>query len=225
MLIGKAIKTEHMDHINRIDVLSFGKGGRLFHWLRSSAGRRATNEYYENCLNAGVNLVTEKTLVVKYRDEIEVDNKAEVSKGLVDPKELIKKQQEADSDICGETGVKYIMSDGTPKDLHAEDELTGDYFANEMNNFDFSGIANFEEFMNIFIDFVSHKTRLYPQADNLREDLADIPNRITSYICNNDDEYRKARKQQGDGFHYHQPIIIAEGSCFLETLIKKAFNQ
>lgn len=225
MLIGKSIKTEHMDYINRIDVLSFGKGGRLFHWLRNSAGRRATNEYYENCLNAGVNLVAEKTLDVKYRDEIEVDNKAEVSKGLVDPKELIKKLQEADSDICGETGVKYIMRDGAPKELHTEDELTGDYFANEMNNFDFSGIVNFEKFMNIFIDFVGHKTKLYPQADKLREDLADLPNRITSYICNNDDEYRKARKNQGDGFHYHQPIIIAEGSCFLETLIKKAFNQ
>lgn len=114
----------------------------------------------------GINLIVDRTLDVKYRDEIEVDNKSEVAKGLVDPKELIKKQQSPDSDICGETGVKYIMADGTPKDLHTEDELTGDYFANEMNNFDFSGVSNFEEFMGIFIDFVSHKTRLYPQADN-----------------------------------------------------------
>ena len=46
---------------------------------------------------------------MKYRDEIEINNKAEVAMGLVDAKELIKKQQEVDSDICGETGVKYIM--------------------------------------------------------------------------------------------------------------------
>ena len=225
MLIGKTIKTEKMDHIRRVDVLSFGKGGRLFHWLRSSATQRVTNEYYGNCLNAGVNLVTEKNLEVKYRDEIEINNKAEVAMGLVDAKELIKKQQEVDSDICGETGVKYIMDDGTPKELQTEDELTGEYFANEMNKFDFSGVTNFEKFMEIFIDFVSQKTRLYPQADNLREELADLPNRITSYICNNDDEYRKARRTQGDDFTYHQPIIIAEGACFLDTLIKKAFNQ
>lgn len=225
MLIGKTIKTEKMDHIRRVDVLSFGKGGRLFHWLRSSATQRVTNEYYENCLNAGVNLVTEKNLEVKYRDEIEINNKAEVAMGLVDAKELIKKQQEVDSDICGETGVKYIMDDGTPKELQTEDELTGEYFANEMNKFDFSGVTNFEKFMEIFIDFVSQKTRLYPQADNLREELTDLPNRITSYICNNDDEYRKARRTQGDDFTYHQPIIIAEGACFLDTLIKKAFNQ
>lgn len=226
MLIGKTIKTEHMEHINRIDILSFGKGGRLFHWLRNSAGRRATNEYYTNCLNAGVNLVTNKNLDVRYRDEIEVDNKAEVAKGLVDSKVLVKKVQNTDSDICGETGVKYTMPDGTPQMLSIEDELTGDYFANEMNNFDFSEVENFEKFMNIFIEFVSQKTRLYPRAEeSLRDELADLPNRITGYICNNDNEYKKARKNQGNGFHYHQPIIIAEGLSFLDTLIKKAFNQ
>lgn len=226
MLIGKVIKTEHMDHINRIDILSFGKGGRLFHWLRTSAGKRATNEFYANCLNAGVGLVTNKMLDVKYRYEIEVDNKAEVAKGLVDPKVLIKKNPNSDSDICGETGVKFTMPDGTPKLLHTEDELTGDYFANEMNNFDFSEVTNFEEFMNIFIEFVSQKTKLYPKADDaLRDELADLPNRITSYICNNDNEYRKARQNAGNGFHYHQPIIIAEGLSFLDTLIRKAFNQ
>ena len=226
MLIGKTIKTEHLEHINRIDVLSFGKGGRLFHWLRNSAGRRATNEYYASCLNAGVSLVVDKTLIVKYRDEIEIDNKAEVAKGLVDPKELVKKQQNTDCDICGETGVKYILNDGSPKDLHTEDELTGDYFANEMNNFSFSGISNFKVFMNIFIEFVSRKTRLYPKADSdLIDDLDDLPNRIAAYICNNDDEYRKARRDSANGFRYHQPLIIAEGLCFLDTLIKKAFKQ
>ena len=226
MLIGKVIKTEHMDHINRVDILSFGKGGRLFHWLRTSAGKRATNDFYANCLNAGVSLVTNKVLDVKYRYEIEVDNKAEVAKGLVDSKVLIKKNPNSDSDICGETGVKFTMPDGTPRLLQTEDELTGDYFANEMNNFDFSEVTNFEEFMNIFIEFISQKTKLYPKADDaLREELTDLPNRITSYICNNDNEYRKARQNAGNGFHYHQPIIIAEGLSFLDTLIRKAFNQ
>ena len=184
MLIGKTIKTEKMDHIRRVDVLSFGKGGRLFHWLRSSATQRVTNEYYENCLNAGVNLVTEKNLEVKYRDEIEINNKAEVAMGLVDAKELIKKQQEVDSDICGETGVKYIMNDGTPKELQTEDELTGEYFANEMNKFDFSGVTNFEKFMEIFIDFVSQKTRRIQRANALHRKV------IKSFRKNTQKEYK-----------------------------------
>lgn len=226
MLIGKTIKAEHLERVSRVDVLSFGKGGRLFHWLINSAGVRATREYYADCLNAGVRLVVGKELDVVYRDEISEDNKAEVAKGLCDPKELEKKAFSSESDICGESGVKYIMANGAPKELQAEDELTGDYFANEMNNFDFSGIENFEKFMNIFLDFVSVKTHLYPQADNaLRNDLADLPNRIASYICNNDTEYRKARKSEDGSFHYHQPLIIAEGVCFLDTLIKKVFDQ
>ena len=30
------------------------------------------------------------------------------------------------------------------KSLSVEDELTGDYFSDDMGNFDFSGITNFE---------------------------------------------------------------------------------
>jgi len=226
MLIGKTIKTQHLEHITRVDVLSFGKGGRLFHWLRNSAGKRATNEYYAKCVNEGVKLVVDIELDIKYRDEIEVDNKAEVAKGLCDPKDLFMFAQSKESDICGETGVKFTMPDGSYRALSVEDELTGDYFANQMNNFDFSGAENFEVFMNTFIEFVSKKTKLYQKADaSLREDLEDLPNKVAAYICNNDDEYRKALKKTTDGFHYHQPIIVAEGSCFLNTLIKKVFNQ
>lgn len=226
MLIGKTIKSQHLEHIRKIDVLSFGKGGRLFHWLRNSAGRRATNEYYARCVNEGVKLVVDVNLEIKYREDIEVNNKAEVAIGLCDPKELILLTQAKDSDICGETGVKFIMPDGSSRELTVEDELTGDYFANQMNNFDFSGAENFEVFMNTFIEFVSQKTKLYQKADaTLREDLEDLPNKVANFICNNDDEYRKACRKNTDGFQYHQPIIVAEGSCFLNTLIKKVFNQ
>lgn len=229
MLIGKTIKEYKLDNIERIDILSFGKGGRIFHWLRNSVGNRSVREYYTTCLNAGVRCcIPDKELTVKYRDEIEADNKAEVAKGLCDPKDIIKKQTEDDCDICGEIGVKYIVPGGSIKDIPVEKELTGDYFANDMGNFDFKEITNFETFMNIFIEFVSQKTKLYPRADNdLREDLADIPDKIASYICNNDREYKKAKEKAkvGVGFHYHQPIIIAEGICFLNTLIRKAFNQ
>ena len=117
------------------------------------------------------------------------------------------------------------MQDGSPREIMPDEELTGDYFDHEMNNFDFSRVENFSQFVNIFIDFVSQKTRLYTNAEVLRNDLADLPNRVASFM-KNDTEYKKARNNNdGKGFHYHQPIIIAEGSCFLESLIKKIFNQ
>lgn len=228
MLIGKTIMENGLENVDRVDVLSFGKGGRIFHWLRNSAGSRATREYYATCLNAGVKCLTNRELAVKYRDEIEVDNKAEVAKGLCDPKDVVKKQESDDCDICGEMGVKYLVPGGSMKALSVGDELTGDYFTDDMGNFDFSGVTNFESFMDIFIEFVSQKTKMYANAGSeLRDDLYDLPSKVAAYICNNDREYRKAKEKSkaGDGFHYHQPIIIAEGMCFLSTLIRKAFNQ
>ena len=97
-----------------------------------------------------------------------------------------------------------------------------------MSNFDIKETPNFTAFMDIFIEFVSQKTKLYMKADSeLRDDLNDLPSRISSNIINNDREYKKAKDKAktGEAFRYHQPIIIAEGLCFLNTLIRKAFNQ
>lgn len=228
MLVGKAIKEHSLTHLQSVEILSFGKGGRIFHWLRSSAGARATNQYYADCVNAGVKCIVDAELEVKYRDEIEEDNKAEVARGLCDPRDVVKKQLRADTDICGERGVNYLIEGGGKKELGVDDELTGDYFADRMAHFDFTCSELFEQFMDIFIAFVSQKTRMYPKAESdLRDDLRDLPSRIAAKISNNDSEYRKAVADAKDGssFHYHQPIIIAEGICFLDTLIRKAFNQ
>ena len=62
--------------------------------------------------------------------------------------------------------------------------------------------------------------------DFVRDEICELPTRIISF-CTNDPEYKKASKnnKNGEGFHYHQPIIIAEGACFLKSLISKVFNQ
>lgn len=226
MLIGKTIKEYNLDNIKRIDVLSFGKGGRLFHWLRNAASNRATLNFYNTCLNTGVKRIIPYELEMKYRDEIEIDNKAEVAKGLCDMQNLNKLFTENNSDICGEVGVRFTNADGASRELEASEELSGEYFDNDMNYFDFSSMSCFEEFMNIFINFVSQDTKLCNADRELREDLADLPNKVGSYVCQ-DSEYKSAKKKANNGckFSYHQPIIIAEGACFLEkTLINKIFR-
>ena len=108
-----------------------------------------------------------------------------------------------------------------------DDEISGEQFSDDMSYFDFSGVQNFEKFMDIFIKFVSKDTKLYQRAeDSLRDEICELPTRIISF-CTNDPEYKKASKnnKNGEGFHYHQPIIIAEGACFLKSLISKVFNQ
>ena len=81
--------------------------------------------------------------------------------------------------------------------------------------------------MEIFINFVSQKTKLYDNAQELRDEINDLSGRVASYIVNNDSEYKKAKEKakSGGSFNYHQPIIVAEGICFINTLIRQAFNQ
>ena len=226
MLIGKAIKDNHLDNIKKVDVLSFGKGGRLFHWLKSATTSRVTNEYYSDCVNAGIQCVSNLKLEIKYRDENSEFNKAEVAIGLCDMKPVMMAEQASDSDICGEQNVSFTLSDGSVRSLNVEEELTGDYFDNRMNNFNFGQAVNLEKFMTIFIDFVSHKTNLYRDAENmLLSDIADVPSRIANNIINNDEEYKKAIRNNANGFHYHQPIIMAEALCMLDNLIKKVFDR
>ncbi|MEE1113074.1 MAG: hypothetical protein UH077_07850 [Bacteroidales bacterium] len=227
MLIGKTIKDNNLDNIRRIDVLSFGKGGRLFHWLRNAASSRATSEYYATCLNAGVRRIINKELEVKYRDEIEVDNKAEVAKGLCDLQNINKVFDGNQTDICGEEGIRFTDTQGASRELLPTDELSSEYFDNDMNYFDFSNIKCFEEFFNIFINFVSTKTKLCTADSALREELADLPNKVSSFI-RQDSEYKSAKRKVNNGipFAYHQPLLIAEGACFIEkSLIKKVFSR
>lgn len=226
MLIGKTIKDSNLENIKRVEILSFGKGGRLFHWLLKTAPK-ATKEYYATCLNTGVKCIANIVLEVKYRDEIAVENKAEVAIGLCNPKEVEIKHMGEESDICGEKGVKFVKDDGSMESLETDTELTGDRFVNDMNRFDFSSTENFKNFMEIFINFVSQKTKLYDNAQELRDEINDLSGRVASYIVNNDSEYKKAKEKakSGGSFNYHQPIIVAEGICFINTLIRQAFNQ
>lgn len=227
MLIGKTIKVNGLDQIDRIELMPFGKGGRLFHWLRHVSTTRTTGEYYTSCVNAGLEVIIPgKTVSVRYREEIEDDNKTEVARGLCENNELTIIGGLNDTDICGESNVRFIK-DGNAITLSAEDEISGDQFADDMSYFDFSKVQNFEKFMDIFINFVSKDTKLYRRAeDSLRSEISDVATRIIPF-CTNDPEYKKAARnyRNGDGFHYHQPIIIAEGASFLKTLISKVFNQ
>jgi hypothetical protein len=227
MLIGKVIKDNRLGNIEKIDLLPFGKGGRIFHWLRHATSTRTTNEFYSACVNAGVQLILpDKVLKVNYREEIENVNKTEVARGLCEYKELTFVSGVNDSDICGETGVTFIK-DGSITTIAPDDEITGEQFSDGMSNFDFSDVRNFEKFMDLYIDFVSKRTNLYKKADeSLRDDISDLPTRIVPF-CTSDSEYKKAARnnRNGDGFHYHQPIIIAEGACFLKSLVRKIFNQ
>jgi len=225
MLIGKAVRDGRISRrVSQIDVLPFGKGGRLFHWLNSAACRRATEAYYSECVNKGVACVTDKSFVVNLREELAKNNKTEVAYGLCSPQAMNVANAVGESDICGERGVTFMNEKGITAELDVAQELDGEYFKN-LDRFDFSNGQCFHEFMNIFSQFVCKITTIYDDDEvSLQRDIYDVPGRINNFI-KNDTEYLKAQNSTNSqaSFPYHQPIFIAEAASYLRTLVDKIF--
>ena len=97
------------------------------------------------------------------------------------------------SSTCGEVGIRFTNSQGASRELLPTDELSGEYFDNDMNYFDFTSMECFEEFFNIFINFVSVKTKLCAADNELRTDLADLPNKVSGFHHNGRD-YQDLRR-------------------------------
>lgn len=224
MLIGKAIKDNNLSNIQKVDIFSYGKGGRLFHWLASATAPRVVNQYYADCVNAGISCVSSGLHInVTYDSSTSEFNKSEVARGLCKMKMVKKAPQASDCDICGEMNVQYSGAAGT-RVVNVDEELNGDYFANSMNNFNFGRAENLEKFMQVFFDFVATKTDICKDAENLLSDaISSLPNHFKTNITNHDTEYQKAIRNNTNGFHYHQPIIIAEALYLQKILIEKVF--
>ena len=224
MMIGKAIQDNQLNNIQQVDVFSFGKGGRLFHWLSCAAAQNIVDRYYAECVNAGLACVARGiNLGVTYHKANDNSNKSEVAQGLCRMQNLYKAPQATDCDICGECNVHYTDVRGT-RLLDPGEELTGDYFVNNMNNFNFGNASNLGKFMDLFFDFVDTKTGICKGVRNqLANTIDNLPNHFKTYITNHDPEYQKALRNNNAGFHYHQPIIIAEALYLQNHLIDQLF--
>lgn len=224
-LSAKTIKENNLTTINEVHILPFGKGGRLFHWLKSRQSNiLGSLEYFENCFRAGYGEGADNIRVI-YREEISKDNKSEVAKGLSVNKELepnkqdeIRKTRE-ESDIFAEKNIQYLVG-GQFKTIDQHSVIENAYFEN-IAQFHFpEKLENFEEFIRIFIDFVGRRAGLVKNYSPLESRLSELKGRLKSFI-ENDTEYDKARrtKQPNDVIQYRIPILIAEGLCYLEQIL------
>jgi hypothetical protein len=218
-LCAKTIKENKLTAVKEVHLMPFGKGGRLFHWLQTIPGRSSTNAYYEECFKKGYGEGSE-TIKLIYRNDITVDNKSEVSKGLAVDKNLIyDRDVRFTSDIFAEKNIRYLR-DGQFTDFD-ENEVVSDEYFESIGKFEFpEKLENFETFLRIFIDFVGHKAGLVREIAVLENRSKELTNRLAAFI-ENDAEYTKARnaKQQSSRFEYRFPILIAEGLCYLEQIL------
>jgi len=217
----------NFEHITNIDLLPFGKGGRIFQWMDTFPGKMATDSYYKDCFLTGLG-EKHNNIIFQRRTTTFRDNKSEVSIGLVAQKEdlLIGENIRENSDIFAEKGVKLISPDGG---TIAVDELeTARYqFFYDLNNMKLPDIyENFNEFLDIFLTFSGKKNKLIEDVvsiDSQRKLLAEM---LKSYL-QNDTEYIKAKNESAKTgiFEFKYPLLIAEGMCFLEkVLIPEVFK-
>ena len=93
-----------------------------------------------------------------------------------------------------------------------------------MNRFTFHEAENLERFSTLFFDFIENKTDIYQGSKaKLAKTIESLPNHFKTYITNHDPEYAKALNNRANGFHYHQPIIVAEALYLQSKLIELLF--
>lgn len=218
-LCAKTIKENNLTGIKSVHLMPFGKGGRLFHWLQTNPGISLTTTYYETCFKKAFGDGCEN-IQLNYRTDITPDNKSEVSKGLVSNQTLIfNEDTRYQSDIFAEKGIKYLRN-GQYDVLEENATVLSEFFEN-IGQFEFPDtFENFDEFLEIFIDFVSNKAGLVTEIAELRSKKSQLSSLLSAYLSN-DSEYIKARevKNSTGKFDYRFPMFIAEGLCYLERIL------
>lgn len=223
MLIGKALKTGKLpETLQQVDILPFGKGGRLFHWLYQAVGQQSTDSYYGECLNAGIKCIINHEVRAVLRSQIAANNKTEVARGLCEPtQQFVKTAGLSTEDICGEQNV-YFRNGSTREPIAADQTLDGKYFHNP-SQFELTELENFSKFMDMFLNFVCHETNvLSDKEQQMRRDLQDLPGCIANFITG-DPEYQKALNAGQENFPYHQSMIVTEIAAYLQKMIQQIF--
>ena len=223
MLIGKALKTGELpETLQQVDILPFGKGGRLFHWLYQAVGQQSTDSYYGECLNAGIKCIIKHEVRAVLRSQIAANNKTEVARGLCEPtQQFVKTAGLSTEDICGEQNV-YFRNGSTREPIAADQTLDGKYFHNP-SQFELTELENFSKFMDMFLNFVCHETNVSSDKEQqMRRDLQDLPGCIANFITG-DPEYQKALNAGQENFPYHQSMIVTEIAAYLQKMIQQIF--
>lgn len=223
MLIGKALQTGKLPKtLQQVDILPFGKGGRLFHWLYQAVGQNSTDAYYEECVNAGIGCITTHNVKAVLRAQIAVNNKTEVARGLCEPKQqFVNAAGHGTEDICGEQNV-YFRNGSTREPIAVDQTLDGKYFRNPAQ-FELTELENFNKFMNMFLNFVCHETNISCNNEQqMRKDVEDLPGCIANFITA-DSEYQKALGAGQENFPYHQSLIVTEIAAYLQKMIQQIF--
>ncbi|MBS1495115.1 MAG: hypothetical protein JST55_16535 [Bacteroidetes bacterium] len=198
---------DYLASFDQIMIGCFGKGGRMFDWLRAM-NTQAAKSYYETCFIAGYGnkaLEDIKYFEIRYSDSKYV--KAEVSFGLSRYNDIHTTSEQI-SELIGEEGYAYNGAI-----IDQLDSVEPNYMKNFGNQFSTpKEFKRFSEFAKIFYSF--SKEYFGFNLPTIEQDINNM--RLKAYI-ENIPEFQLAKRSQE--FDFETPVIILESMCFLDTIL------
>ena len=256
MLMRNTILKQQLREVKEVHLRYFGKGGRLFEWLFFPFRQEQVDAYLNACFEVGLkNEVINEAFGRSQDNEIHCifdnindpnfghnensENKSEVAYGLVSqhpivgieanrkivygkrkanaPKEYDARKQE----VIGELNVQL-----NGRMMGELDIVDDNFYENEGAVIMPDKFQNFSEFIDVFTQFVSRASSIYPNANQLEQRAKEVEN-VNSFIIR-DSEYRKYIEniRKGNEDSYRMPVFVASALYYLqEVLLKEVFKN
>jgi hypothetical protein len=206
--------SDYLSSFDNVMIGFFGKGGRMFDWLRAMNEQAAYN-YYQACFGAGYGPKAHEQInhfEIKPSDTNYV--KAEVSFGLSRYNEIHITADQV-SELIGEEGFTYNGAE--VEQLAPVEPKFMQHFGNQ-----FSTPREFKRFSEFAAIFYAFSNEFFGfSLPGMEKEINNM--RLKAYI-QNIPEYQLAQRAQE--FDFEAPVIVLEGMCFLDTvLMEKLFGK
>ena len=211
-----------------IKYCSFGKGGKLFEWLKNGVNEAEANKFYEDCFTLGSTVEGEELDIIASFGNYNVKQniKKEVAYGLVNKIENFTTSANSSSEVIGEVGYKY---DG--KTIAWNEIITPDMIHEFGEKLEFPTNSKLPRF-SLFIERYLSLVRDWDVFDTskIKKEISKFAERKLENYVKTDEAWisnkQTANKNELSDFKLTASPFLYEGMCFLdEILIPKLYGS
>jgi hypothetical protein len=211
-----------------IKYCAFGKGGKVFEWLRNGVNEAEADKFYQDCFTLGSTIEGEEFDIISSfgNYNIKKNVKKEVAYGLVTKIENYKISDNSSSEVIGESGYKYKGREIswneiiTPEMIHE--------FGEELEFPTNSDLPRFSLFIERYLSLVRDWDVFDPSK--IKKEISKFAERKLENYVKTDEAWisnkMTANKMELKDFKLTASPFLYEGMCFLdEVLIPKLYGS
>ena len=211
-----------------IKYCAFGKGGKIFEWLRNGVNEAEANRFYKDCFTLGSTIKGEELDIISSfgNYNIKENVKKEVAYGLVTKIENYKICDNSASEVIGEVGYKY-----KGKEISWNEIITPDMiheFGEELEFPTNNDLPRFSLFIERYLSLVRDWDVFDPSK--IKKEISKFAERKLENYVKTDEAWisnkMTANKMELKDFKLTASPFLYEGMCFLdEVLIPKLYGS